>query len=336
MQQSTYQHLQTFLGSPQPPGTLLTAVQQFLLDRDPNLSPASLIHLYRSLIAHGRFLNNPPLHAISPNHIAAYAEQLRAHYSPGTIRPIIGDLKQFYAWLHITGQTPHNYGARLRKPRPPQRKHHAEETAMLALIEHLAQQLRPFLYRDVFGNLTAQEDNWGYEQYKTLHDLTALVFLYETGSRAGELCNVSSRQMSQVLATPGPAYAITCYGKTNDRTYRFAAATAELCRLWLAKRPFSVTWLFVSWRRGHSPTKLQTAALGQMLARRCRQANLPPFRPHSIRHAKVIRSRKLIGLDLTSRLIDHASIATTRAYDYVDNDELSAAAAQTGLTRHLW
>lgn len=200
---------------------------------------------------------------------------------------------------------------------------------MLGLISYLGYEVEPLLYRDVFGNLQIIQDGWTYKMRKGLHDLTAMMLLYETGCRAGELCNISNRQMSRTIQQAASAYPLTVYGKENDRTYRFTNATAELCRLWQQLRPQS-TWFFVSWRRGFKPAKLITGGLSQMLVRRCRQAGVHVFRPHAVRHAKVIRSRRMVGIELASRLVDHSSIATTHSYDYIEDDELVAAAILTG------
>lgn len=328
--QSIYRKLVAFLQEKYAPDSLFAAVQIFLRERQPYLARASLIHLYRSLDAYGCFLDNLCLSELSAVQVNVYVDELRACYSPGTIRSVIGDLKQFHSWLHEIGRTPENYGYRLKKPKPPRNKHHARESDMLGLIAYLGYEIRPLLYRDVFGNLQIVEDSkWTYELLKSLHDLTAMMLLYETGCRAGELCNISNRQLSRTIQQPALAYTLTVYGKENDRTYRFTNATAELCRLWQQLRPQS-TWFFVSWRRGYKPAKLVTSSLSQMLARRCQQAGVHPFRSHAVRHAKVIRSRRLVGLELASRLVDHSSIATTRSYDYIEDDELMAAAILTG------
>lgn len=329
-------NLQIFLGASYPPGSLLTAAQQFLRNREPNVSSASLIHLYRTLIQHGRSLDNPLLVTISPRCLSGYVDELLTRYSPGTIRPIVGDLKQFYAWIHNEGIVESNLGRRLKKPKRVKEKHHADEEDMLSLVRFLAGRLNRLLYRDLFGNMQTATDGWDYAHYKTLHDLMAISFLYETGCRAGELCNISNHRLAQTVGKTQETYGITCYGKTNDRRYRFTNATAELCRIWLNKRPYSCTWFFWSWRRGFEPKKLTTNGLGQMLVRRCRQAGVPPFRAHAMRHAKVIRSRKTVGLEIASKLIDHSSIQTTREYDYIDDQELKAAAIRTGLNIDLW
>lgn len=335
---STYRKLSAFLTTNQPDGSLLAAVQRFLIEKELEVSQATLVHLYRTLSDYGEALGNPSLDDLNPRMVATYADNLKTGYSPGTIRPIIGDLKQFHRWLYERRLAAEDLAARLKKPRPVKEKHHAEEADMQALIKHLADRLkdRRLIYRDLFGVLNAENSGWIYEDLKVLHDLTAMMFLYETGCRAGELCNLSSHQMNKAIHTPATVYTITCYGKTNNRTYRFTEATAELYRLWNKVRPHSLTWVFCSWRRGGKPDKLSTPSLGQMLSRRCRQAGVRAFRPHSMRHAKVIRSRRLAGLEMASRLVDHSSITTTRDYDYIDDDELSSAAKLTGYRGNLW
>lgn len=332
-----YKKVQSFLGHSYPPESLLAFAQRFLKERESEVTTASVVHLYRTLYQHGLEIDNPPLIEITPRMLAGYVDDLQTRYSPGTIRPVVGDLKQFYGWAYEAGLTEGDYSRRLKRPKKVKEKHHADEGDMMALIKSLSDRLAPLLFHDLFGCLQAANEGWDYESYKTLHDLTSVSFLYETGCRAGELCNLSAHHLSKAIMTPKRrVYGVTCYGKTNDRSYRFTSVTAELCRLWLQERPFTTTWAFVSWRRGYNPAKLTTNALSQMLARRCRQANIKPFRAHSIRHAKVIRSRKAVGLELTSRLIDHSNIQTTKEYDYIEDDELDAAAAITGLSGMLW
>lgn len=313
-----YRKLSSFLSTKQPDGSLLGTIQQFLRQQEPRVSRATMVHLYRSLIDYGRTLGNLPISDISTDDVVGYAEDLRNRYSPGTIRPVIGDLKQFHTWLYESGGTDSNHGQRLKKPKPVKEKHHAEEADMLGLMRYLADSLGGLLYRDLFGALQADSGEWAYEDLKTLHDLTAVMLLYESGCCAGELCNLSTHRLNKAFQQPAPTYAITAYGKTNDRTYHVTEATAELYRLWIKKRSFSFTWAFCAWPRGGEPDKLSTPTLGQLMSRRCRQAGIRPFRPHAMRHAKVIRARKIVGLELTSKLIDHANIQTTRSYDFID------------------
>jgi len=132
-----YKKVQIFLSGTYSTGSLLAVVQSFLEDREPELSEPSLIHLYRSLYQHGEWMKNPPLSELSPRDLVAYVSHLQTYYSPGTIRPIVGDMKQFYSWAHDEGLTNSNLGRRLKKPRKVKKKHHAEEEDMLALVKFL-------------------------------------------------------------------------------------------------------------------------------------------------------------------------------------------------------
>jgi len=331
--------INTFLETQHPPGSFNAYLTQFLQKQRERVSPATTIHLYRSLSALGQFLDGTQsLAHIQRDQIQQHVADLKLHYAPGTLRPVIGDLKQFFRWCKKRGYHQKNLGKHLKKPRAKhQRPKAAPEDAIQQLIQHLANELRPYLYRDIFGNLQANPNhNWNYTQLKTLNDLAVLLFLYETGCRAGELTNLTTRAMHQATQNLKSSYTITMYGKTNDRSYHFTNTTAEIWRLWEQLRPSPSSWAFWSWKRGHPPQRMTTNGVSQMLARRCQQAGVPSFRAHALRHAKVHRSRRLVGLELASRLIDHSSLTTTRQYDYIEEQELSRAAQLTGYHKDIW
>ena len=73
-----------------------------------------------------------------------------------------------------------------------------------------------------------------------------------------------------------------------------------------------------------------------MIANRCREAGVTPFRAHALRHAKAKRAAGAVGLEAASRLLDHSSPAVTAQYAVMRGEELSAAAAKTGLGYRLW
>lgn len=103
-------------------------------------------------------------------------------------------------------------------------------------------------------------------------------------------------------------------------------------------RPWPWAWRFSwrCWRRGFEPQPATTNGISQMLARRCRDAGIETFRAHALRHSKVRRSRRLVGLELASQLVGHSSLAVTQNYANIDEDELAVAATETGIKRDLW
>lgn len=236
------------------------------------------------------------------------------------------------------GYIPKNIAKNLTKPKPrPQHPKAAPEPHIAAVISHLERQLHDHLYYDLFTNLKASNNqNWHYLIYKQLHDLFTIMFLYETGCRAGELTNLTTKQLNHITAAQQSVYLITLYGKTGHRRYRFTNTTADLWRIWWQKRPFTAKTAVVSWKKSQQPQPAKTGGISQMIARRCQQANVPPFRAHALRHAHVKRTRQQFGLQIASQLVDHSNITTTQQYANINDDELSAAAAAIGWQRKLF
>lgn len=314
----------------------MKAITEFLNGRK-QLQPSSLKHLRNSLTRYENYVKDD-VNDITYQTLRDYEKHLRRHYSPGTLRSVIGDIKQFHKWAKKNGFTSTNPAKHLKRPRTPYRNRAVSEDDIIALLGAMAAQIRPLLFRDVFMQLQPSEGTWTYHDLKTLHDLTLITMLYETGCRAGEICNMTTKEMNRSTASTN-ANTVTTYGKTADKTYHFTQKTAELWRIWAQVRPQNTAVAavaFWSWRHNQNPTELTTNCLGQMIARQCRKHNIRPFRPHAIRHAKVIRARKIVGIELASRLIDHNSLATTRIYDYVDSFELAEAAQKTGLKHDFW
>lgn len=332
--------LETFLHISQPPGSFFDGLQNFLIKkRRKGLSDYSLIHLYNSLWPLGDFLGNPALTAVSPRHLKSYNDALWLKYAPGTIRPIVGDIRQYFRWCQRKRLTSGNPAKQLKKPRLRRAKDKAApETAVAAVIHHLTKKLERVIYRDLFGQLQHEAPaRWSEEELLALRDLFVLVFLYETGGRANELAKLGATVMRRACEQKNSVYIVTATGKTNDRDMRFTDATAELWHIWYAVRPSGCEeYAVFSLRPTHPPAPLASNGLSQILARRCGEAGTAVFRSHSLRHAKVRRARKLVGLEMASLLIDHSSVEMTRNYANVEDDEVSEAVRLTGVQFDLW
>lgn len=111
-----------FLAHRQTPGTFNEILQKFLSKRHrKGLSDYSVIHLHNSLHPMGVELKNPPIATLTPQKVRGYVDHLWLRYAPGTMRPIIGDLKQFFGWCKKKGYTSKNLGSRLTHSLRPRR-----------------------------------------------------------------------------------------------------------------------------------------------------------------------------------------------------------------------
>lgn len=322
--------------------SLSACVAAFLAERAAELSPYSVTHLRASLRPMAAALGDPPAAAVTYQDLRAYVDGLRLRYKPGTLRPIVGDLRQFWRWAKKRGIVARNPAKRLRGPS----RRVVVETATLKaadegdvrrVLAYLAADLEPLVYRDLFGNLIAAPPaEWSDDDRRHARDLFLLAFLYDTGCRAGELWQLSRRAMVEAVAAPGPVYRVASTGKTGEVVLRFTVATAELWSVWECVRPPGDGYAVVGWGRGRPVGPLSTSTLSRMLSRHCDRAGVARFRAHALRHAKVKRAKAAAGLEVASRLIGHGSTAVTSAYGRGDDDDLTAAALATGLTGRLW
>lgn len=331
--------------TPRIPDRLSVAVAAFLAEKTAELSPYSVKHLRSSLNSLADALADPLLSDVAYDDLRTYADGLRLKYAPGTIKSVIGDIRQFWRWCKKRRYVAKNPAKRLKSPSRRVLLDAAESKAppeddIQGLLDHLTAQLENVVYRDLFGNLChALADEWSYDERQAVRDLFILSFLYETGARAGELWRLGSQAMEAAVSGPGPVYRAASTGKTGDVTLRFTIATAELWAVWNAVRPpggGTAAYAVVGWKRGRAPAPMTTPTLSKVLARRCRQIGLPPFRAHALRHAKIQRGVNAVGLEATSRLIGHGSAIVTAGYAVAGERELNDAALATGLHGRLW
>ena len=319
------------------------ALSAFLDEKAATLSRYSIIHLRASLEPLVRALGNPEAEAVTFASLRAYVDSLYLRYKPGTIKPVVGDIRQFFRWCRKRKWVRKNPAKRLRAPgsrllASTAGNHTPPEENIRRLIRYLSDSLNDLVYRDLFGNLcAAPPEAWPYAARQTLRDLFIVVFLHETGARAGELWRLSSRAMDEAVSSGAETFRVISTGKTAAVALYFTPATAELWRVWQQIRPPGCeSYAVVGWKDGHEPRAMSTETISRTIARQCRRAGVPPFRAHALRHAKIQRGTAAVGLAITSRLIGHSSVAVTAAYARTGERELEEAAKLTGLGYRLW
>lgn len=333
--------VQQFLLETFQEGSYYGVLKTFLLKQEEKgLSSATINRLYYSLHPIGTQLHNPPITELNKQWLKSYTRQLWQTYASESVRTYIGDIKQFCKWCKKKGHLRKNIAKRLKKPKRRQQRgkiYAAPETDVFKLMAYLVEELKTAVYRDVFGLLQIEQREWLDREVKLLRDLFIVTFLYETGARVGELANLSSSQMNKATTTPAPTYTIIMVGKTEDVTRRFTQRSAELWRIWEQIRPsIEGKSAIIGWSNANPHSPIQPNGISQMLVRRCRQAKIRPFRANALRHSKVTRSVRLVGLETASKLIDHADIQTTKTYNHWQDQELNKAAKLTGLQRDFW
>lgn len=325
---SYYATLQTFLKKQQRKGKSIHTIERMFY----NLHPI------------GEKLNNPQLNQITRNQLRAYIDNSWLHLARDTMRTRIGDVRQFFKWCKKKRLHKQNIASKIKPVKQKFRRRRrrlkaAPERDLKQIMKHLAGQLKNngLIYQGLFKELCiAEEKIWSKQEIMTLRDLFAVTFLYETGARAGELAELGSKAMNRATSQRSCAYTITVVGKEEDVEYYFTQRTAEFWHIWQQIRPNAYSmYAMISWK--HKPKTIKSSGISQMIFRRCEQVEIKrPFRANAIRHAKIKRSRKMVGIKTTSILIDHESIDTTWNYANIDEDEIAQAAIKTGLRYNVW
>lgn len=334
--------LDKFLCSQFPKGSYNHALKKFLKKRSAKISPHTIARLYYNLHPIGQATDNPQIDTLTADWLITYIDQLWLKYAPDTMRTTIADIRLFFKWCKKKKHHSKNITKRIRpiRRRRSRRKKAAPEESIQQLIQHLSAQLtrHNLIYRNVFNDIDiADPADWPPAMQRTLRDLFIITFLYETGARVGELCKLGSKALNDSTRHPATAYQITLIGKTNDRDYFFTEKTAELWRMWQQVRPQQRSaYAVVSWRQSRPVMPMKPNGVSQMLVRHCKALKIDPFRSHALRHAKIKRSRKAVGIEMAKLLVDHSNLETTWGYANIDDDELMQATVETGLKIDLW
>ncbi len=330
-----------FLKGTHKPGTIDQIATIYIKNQD-HLSRHTRRRIYYSLRKFSEFFNNAELNTLGRAQLSDYYDSLWGGYARDTIRTMIGDLKTFAKWAKKKKHIKKNFAKHLKSITPSLRttlKRIATDNQAQKLIGYLTDQLKPFIFRDLFGFLVCEEEKLSHKQLKLLRDLFVITFLYETGARVGELAALTSKSMNQAQQLARDVSVIDVYGKTKNRVSEryYTNKTAELWRLWSHYRPNIATEpAVIGWYYFHPHNPMKPQGISNMIARRCKEAGIKPFRANALRHAKIRRGRQLTDLELTSKLIGHSSINTTRRYDYIDDNEIVYATRKTGLKRDFW
>lgn len=323
-----------WLSTPQPEGSLGHVLQAFLRNRTKKgLSPHTVGRLYYTLRPLADHFSHIPADQITARNLYDYQRSLWRQYAADTIRVITGDTRQLFRWGHKKGYIPSSKVvkklARVRIRPSRRKKRAADEKDVLATIRCMSEQISVFAERDSSGNLVPKEgiNPWA------VRDLFALVFLYETGARVGELVDLGSRPMAQAVMTGKEVYRITMVGKTDDRDRWFTQSTADLWHLWSQVRPEGANqYAIVGWRWEGTVSPMKPSTLTQAIQKRSIDNGIPPFTSKSLRHAKIKRARQSGGIEIAQTLIDHSQITTTMDYDWGGEDAINKAALETGVS----
>lgn len=135
-----------------------------------------------------------------------------------------------------------------------------------------------------------------------------------SGMRPGEIC---AMRRSEVDTTEAPWVYCPARHKTATRGKRR--------RVYLGPRSVEILTPWLDVAAGNEVFGYRQASYYNAIRRACRRAGVAHWTPHQLRHSFATRVERAAGIKITSTLLSHASVTTTRIY--VEEDEPRAVAA---------
>lgn len=145
-----------------------------------------------------------------------------------------------------------------------------------------------------------------------------------TGARLGELVGLTTAEVNQ--DDPALWWAMPLWHKTAHKGRRRSIPLDERCQAILAPllRPAAPTEpIFASPTNPAKPYRRDSIA--RAIVRACKQAGVPAWSPHQIRHRAATTVRQKAGLDAAQALLGHSKSSTTEIYAPVSNPKAASA-----------
>lgn len=330
-----------FLTQPHKAGTLNAFVRDFLSEKwhEDLCSPSHVSHLHFSLVMLSKHLQNPALTDVQKRSLKEFVDDLFVDYSPNNIRNIVGDMQNFFGWVERKGHLDDHLARRLQKPKKRASQLYVPPRSdVQRVIHHLIQ-------RAIDEDIVVAGDNQllhinsdrdrrlNIDERRLIRDAFIVAFMGDCGCRPSQLSNLGRKKMLKATKVLRPSHRVVSHGKT-DSVIRFTGPVAHLFHLWEEVRPKRrcERYAVFAWGYGKKPAPLETDGITALIQRRGAEAGVTPFSSNALRHLKIRHGRQTVGLEITSKLVDHSSIEVTQNYGGdLENELLDSAAVRTGI-----
>jgi integrase/recombinase XerD len=224
--------------------------------------------------------------AVAPPPLIRYRAYLQTtlRLKPATVNRALMSLKRYFAWVTKIGMIQSNPTSVLKfvpKEAPtPRHLSDEEENALVAAVNANG----------------------------TLRDQTMVTLLLHTGLRAQEVCTLT-RQQVYLGKRDGVLHIIGTRKKV--RNVPLNATARSLLGKYLATLPQECQYLFPSEKTQRA---LTGRALGHLITKYARQAQVADVSPHDLRHRFGYRMAEVVPLHRLAQIMGHDSLDTTMLY----------------------
>ena len=223
-----------------------------------------------------------------------------------TIHGCMRSVKRFFRWLEKEGVISENPAARLRLPKLPSR---------------VPKGIAPSDFRKLLACCNGNK-------VQELRDRAIVLFLADTGCRAGEVCSLKVEDLNL-----DEGIALVRGKGRKERMVAMSQTTCEALKAYLEVRPKGKGEQVFIGQRG----PLTVSGLSQVMRRLKKKAGVSGCcNPHSFRHG-FAREWLMSGGDMASLsdLLGHADIETTKVYSVFRMMELKAKHNQHSPVMHM-
>ncbi len=160
----------------------------------------------------------------------------------------------------------------------------------------------------------------------SLRDRTLIVLMLHTGLRVGEVCQLKREH----LTLNKRSGSVQVHGKGNKyREVPLNTTARNALEEYLVVLPEERSYLFPSEKTGQALTE---RALGYVVKKYARTANVPELRPHDLRHRFGYRMAQVVPLHRLAQIMGHDSLDTTMIYITATKSDLQQAVEKISWT----
>nr|WP_242050989.1 tyrosine-type recombinase/integrase [Leptolyngbya sp. FACHB-238] len=265
-------------------------IELWLHDKSPNTQD----NYRRDLRYFLEFINHKSLHLVMLNDLQAFADFLiEKGYASETRRRRLVAIKSLLTFGHDLDILSRNVGRTLKLPK-----------VKITIAERILTEVQ------VFAIL---------EQTKTTRNYALLRFMYATGARVSEICNLRWRDLREATEDRGQ---VTLFGKGQKTRMIIFSAETWKCLKALRNDASEDSYVF----QGLKGKALHRTQIARILTQACQQAGIGmKVSPHWFRHSHASHAlERGTPITLVQNTLGHASLATTGIYLHVRPQDSSA------------
>lgn len=298
------------------------AITLFVNQLEVERSEATARGYHGALLQFCRYMHNPPIMQITPEHVVAYLkESIELGWKRNSLTAVSMALRKFFEYWGRKGYPVLNY-------------------QILPIIGKVGVEPKVANEENIAKLLQQCEGDRIYD----VRNRAIIFLLKDTGMRNGELCSINMEALEKVEIDNGqysciikteknrgskPYRRVFWYEEANDALNKWLLLRAEFVRIY---PPPDSSALFLGvgglkWQSANIGHRVNPSVVGKMLKIYSQQAGIPIVNAHSLRHlfGNTAAEQGLNNSNI-SDLMGHASLSSSFTYTHLKDKQLAKVA----------